>query len=77
MSAAPTYDAPEPAVETAVATLDVVIPVFNEEADLATSVERVVAHLRTLPWSFRVTIADNASTDGSAVIARRLLHAYD
>ena len=77
MSAAPTYDAPEPAVATAVATLDVVIPVFNEEADLATSVERVVAHLRTLPWSFRVTIADNASTDGSAVIARRLLHAYD
>ena len=77
MSAAPTYDAPEPDIETAVATLDVVIPVFNEEADLATSVERVVAHLRTLPWSFRVTIADNASTDGSAVIAHRLQHAYD
>ena len=77
MSAAPAYDGPEPAVEIAVATLDVVIPVFNEEADLAASVERVVSHLRTLPWSFRVTIADNASTDGSAVVARRLDHAYD
>jgi putative flippase GtrA len=63
--------------DTAVATLDVVIPVHNEEADLAASVERVRQHLATLPWSFRITIADNASTDGTAVVARRLDHAYD
>ncbi|MFL6159608.1 MAG: glycosyltransferase, partial [Marmoricola sp.] len=43
--------------------LDVVIPVHNEEAQLAASVERVLGHLRTMPWSFRVTVADNASTD--------------
>ncbi len=62
----------------AVATvLDVVIPVYNEEADLAASVTRLLAHLRTLPWSFRITIADNASTDGTAVIARRLAHTHD
>ena len=36
-----------------------------------------VDHLATLPWTFRVTIADNASTDGTAVIARRLAHTYD
>jgi putative flippase GtrA len=63
--------------DTAVATLDVVIPVYNEEADLAASVERVRAHLATLPWSFRITIADNASTDGTAVVARRLDHAHE
>ncbi len=56
--------------------LDVVIPVHNEEAQLAASVERVLAHLRTLPWSYRVTIADNASTDQTSLIARRLSHLH-
>ena len=60
----------------ATTVLDVVIPVFNEEAQLAASVERVLDHLRTLPWSFRVTIADNASTDQTALIARRLSHTH-
>ena len=55
--------------------LDVVIPVYNEEAQLAASVERVLEHLRTMPWSFAITIADNASTDQTALIARRLSHA--
>ncbi|RLV49445.1 glycosyltransferase [Nocardioides mangrovicus] len=64
----------EPATAT---VLDVVIPVYNEEVALTPAVERVVAHLRRLPWSFRVTIADNASTDGTAIVARRLDHAYD
>jgi putative flippase GtrA len=56
--------------------LDVVIPVYNEESQLGASVERVLAHLATLPWSFRVTIADNASTDQTALIARRLSHTH-
>jgi len=56
--------------------IDVVIPVFNEEAQLAASVERVLAHLRTLPWTFQVTVADNASTDQTALIARRLSHTH-
>jgi putative flippase GtrA len=59
-----------------VPVLDVVIPVFNEEAQLADSVERVLAHLATLPWTARVTIADNASTDATPIIARRLAHAH-
>ena len=59
------------------ATLDVVIPVYNEEADLAASVERLLEHLEGMPWSFRVTIADNASTDATAVVARRLGHAHE
>ena len=67
-----------PAIEGAVATttLDVVIPVYNEEADLEASVRRVLEQLATLPWSCRVTIADNASTDGTGVLARRLAHAH-
>ncbi len=56
--------------------LDVVIPVYNEEAQLADSVGRVLEHLQAMPWSFRVTIADNASTDQTALIARRLGHAH-
>ncbi len=72
-----TSDLGEP-LETVVATtvLDVVIPVFNEEAQLAASVERVLEHLATMPWSYRVTIADNASTDQTALIARRLSHTH-
>ncbi len=60
------------AVSGTATVLDVVIPVHNEEAQLAISVERVLAHLQTLPWSFRITIADNASTDQTPLIARRL-----
>lgn len=64
---------PEQATST---VLDVVIPVYNEEAQLADSVERVLEHLQAMPWSYRVTIADNASTDQTALIARRLSHAH-
>ena len=58
-------------------TLDVVVPVYNEEADLAASVHRLLEHLDSMPWSYRVTVADNASTDGTAVIARRLAHQHE
>ncbi len=61
---------------TPTSVLDVVIPVYDEEAQLAESVRRVLAHLHTMPWSFRVTIADNASTDQTALIARRLAHTH-
>jgi putative flippase GtrA len=53
--------------------LDVVVPVFNEESDLAGSVRRLHQHLSTqLPYSFRITIADNASTDTTFDIAATL-----
>jgi glycosyltransferase involved in cell wall biosynthesis len=65
-----------PAPDTA-PVLDVVIPVHNEEAALVASVNRVHRHLRRLPYSFRITIADNASTDGTALVAHRLSNEYD
>ncbi|MEU9464528.1 bifunctional glycosyltransferase family 2/GtrA family protein [Streptomyces sp. NPDC048312] len=50
-----------------------VIPVFNEERDLEPSVRRLHTHLReTFPYPFRITIADNASTDSTPRIAARL-----
>ncbi len=53
--------------------LDVVVPAFNEERDLEPSVRRLHAHLReTFPYPFRITVADNASTDDTPRIAARL-----
>ncbi|HEX2783676.1 MAG TPA: glycosyltransferase [Ilumatobacteraceae bacterium] len=54
--------------------LDVVVPVFNEEADLGPSVRRLHRYLsESLPFTFRITIADNASTDGTGEVAARLV----
>ncbi|NUO59410.1 MAG: bifunctional glycosyltransferase family 2/GtrA family protein [Hamadaea sp.] len=53
--------------------LDVVIPVYNEEADLGPSVRRLHAYLtRHLPYTFRITIADNASVDSTPLVAAGL-----
>ncbi|MFI5984209.1 glycosyltransferase [Streptomyces sp. NPDC051555] len=53
--------------------LDVVIPVFNEEKDLGPCVRRLHEHLtRTFPYAFRITIADNASTDSTPEVADAL-----
>jgi putative flippase GtrA len=53
--------------------LDVVVPVFNEEKDLEPSVRRLHAHLlETFPYPFRITVADNASTDDTPRIAAQL-----
>ena len=48
------------------AQIEIVIPVRNEEHDLASSVRRLHAFLRDqFPISTRITIADNGSTDGT------------
>ena len=53
--------------------VDIVVPVRNEERDLAPSVRRLVSYLREcFPFSARVTIADNGSTDATWAIASRL-----
>ncbi|HEY5011684.1 MAG TPA: glycosyltransferase [Acidimicrobiia bacterium] len=53
----------EPAVE-------IVVPVYNEAADLERSIERLYHYLsEQFPLSWRVTIADNASTDRTWHIA--------
>ncbi|MGI5245720.1 glycosyltransferase [Dactylosporangium sp. CA-139066] len=55
------------------AVLDVVIPVYNEEADLAPCVRRLHRHLsESFPYPFRITVADNASTDATPAVATAL-----
>ncbi|MDI5981555.1 glycosyltransferase [Amycolatopsis magusensis] len=53
--------------------LDVVVPVYNEETDLGPSVRELHRHLSLrFPYRFRITIADNASTDRTWSIAGEL-----
>ncbi|MFI6738880.1 dolichyl-phosphate beta-glucosyltransferase [Nonomuraea sp. NPDC050451] len=64
-----------PRVEAARGTrlVEVVVPVHNERRVLAESVRRLHSYLiRTFPYGFRITIADNASTDGTWEIATGL-----
>jgi putative flippase GtrA len=53
--------------------LDIVIPVYNEERDLAGSVRRLHQFLATeVPYPSRITVADNASTDSTLAVAQEL-----
>jgi putative flippase GtrA len=53
--------------------LDLVIPVHNEERTLAASVRAAHAYVTAaLPFPVRITIADNASSDGTLALARTL-----
>ena len=55
------------------ASVEIVIPVYNEAADLERSIRRLTAFLEdALPYRYRVTVADNASTDDTLAIAQRL-----
>jgi putative flippase GtrA len=53
--------------------VDVVVPVHDEEADLEPCLRRLHRYLSTeLPYRFRITVAENASTDGTVAVARRV-----
>jgi len=53
--------------------VEVVIPVYNEEHVLAASLACLHEHMaREFAFPFRITIADNASTDATPAIARSL-----
>jgi putative flippase GtrA len=53
--------------------VDIVIPVYNEASDLERSVLRLYSYLKSqFPFTFRITVADNASTDQTWAIALRL-----
>ena len=66
---------PEPLVfnpmsDTAIATVEIVIPVYNEEATLAQSVHTLHDYLSgRFPLTWVITIADNASTDRTWSVA--------
>src|SRR6476469_11264699 len=53
--------------------LEIVVPVFNEEAVLEHSISRLSEYLsQEMPSTWKITIADNASTDRTPAIAARL-----
>jgi putative flippase GtrA len=53
--------------------VEIVVPVRNEERDLAPSIRRLHAYLRDrFPFTARITIADNGSNDGTWVEALTL-----
>lgn len=60
--------------------VDIVVPVYNEHEELADSVEKIIGWLTSaerrdrasVPYTWRITIADNASTDDTWEIARGL-----
>jgi glycosyltransferase involved in cell wall biosynthesis len=55
------------------ATVDIVIPVYNEEHVLAHSVATLRKFLAEgFAHQYRIVVADNASTDGTLAVAQRL-----
>ena len=57
--------------------VDVVIPVYNEEHVLGTSIDRLHRYLSDdFPFTWRITIVDNASTDGTARVAEELTRSH-
>ncbi|SEH70234.1 GtrA-like protein [Mycolicibacterium rutilum] len=59
--------------EAGVPVLDVVVPVYNEQADLGASVHRLHRHLQeNFPFPARITIADNASDDDTPRVSAEL-----
>lgn len=58
--------------------LDVVIPVYNEESELASSINTLRNYLteNLKDFSWKITIADNASVDNTLAIAKTLAEKY-
>ena len=53
--------------------LDLVVPVHDEQTDLEPCVRRLDAHLSaSFPWTYRITVVDNASRDRTLAVARSL-----
>ena len=75
LSVEPSIGRLTPGAEIAV---EIVVPVYNEQLDLATSIERLHNYLtRNFPLSWLITVADNASTDNTWAIACGLAQQLD
>ncbi|QLY30713.1 bifunctional glycosyltransferase family 2/GtrA family protein [Nocardia huaxiensis] len=70
--------AAKPAEAVLAPVVDVVVPVYNEERDLGPCVRRLHEFLHgNFPFSARITIADNASTDDTMLVAGQLAAELD
>jgi len=61
-----------------VTTVDVVVPVYNEEQALPRTIPKLRGFLSepAFPYSWRIVIADNASVDRTPEVGRRLADEY-
>ncbi len=68
-----THPSPVLSGPAATPSVDVVVPAHDEQAVLTTSIRRLHDYLSaTLPFAWRIVIADNASTDATLAIAMAL-----
>lgn len=57
-----------------VPVIDVTIPVYNNQYRLEACLRQLHGHLiASFPYGFLITVADNASTDGTVTVAERLV----
>ncbi|WP_349827510.1 glycosyltransferase [Brevibacterium litoralis] len=58
-------------------TVDLLVPVYDEEAQLRHSVERLLAETADSVHDVTIVVADNASTDATGAIGRELATTHD
>lgn len=57
--------------------LHILFPVYNEKLRLENGIRKTVAYMdRILPENYRITVIDNASTDETPVIAKKLCREF-
>jgi putative flippase GtrA len=62
----------------ATATVDIIIPVYNEQRALPGCIEVLTGYLAEhFPFDWTITIVDNASTDDTPAVAAALAHSVD
>jgi putative flippase GtrA len=68
----------EPSLRQVAPDVEIVVPVYNEAQDLVTSIDLLHSYLAdNFPLSWLITVADNASTDGTWAIACQLAGELD
>jgi glycosyltransferase involved in cell wall biosynthesis len=55
-----------------VTKVSVVVPVYNEEANITNLVDQVSSALQATGWDFELLIVDDGSSDGTATVLERL-----
>jgi glycosyltransferase involved in cell wall biosynthesis len=54
------------------AAVEIIVPVYNEAEGLEQAIRRLHGFLQDFPLTWQITVADNASTDGTLAIAQDL-----
>ena len=60
------------AINSDLTGVSVVVPVFNEEASMASTLQALEAALTNTPWPFELIIVNDGSTDGTSAVLQDL-----